>query len=125
MQLDRVIYPDRCDILTVEFDGQQQAEAFSPAPWFGPEVTGEDTYERRYLALNGLPALQRCRSRACSLRPSSIMLDQAKQATEATRQSAAQEVVVALARSLENSGMPKVKRNLCSCGRRHTEPLGR
>jgi hypothetical protein len=35
------------------------------------------------------------------------MLDQVRQATEATRQSAAQEVVVALSRSLESSGMLK------------------
>ena len=107
MLLDRVIYPDRCDILTVEFDDQQEAEAFSPAPWFGPEVTGEDTYERRYLALNGLPALPEMPLSSLQVEAVLDLLDQAKQATEATRQSTAHEVVVALARSLENSGMLK------------------
>jgi len=107
MLLDRVIYPDRCDILTVEFDDQQEAEAFSPAPWFGMEVTGEDAYERRYLALNGLPALPEMSLSSLQVDAVLDLLDQAKQATDATHQSKAQEVVVALARSLENSGMLK------------------
>jgi CYTH domain-containing protein len=107
MILDRVIHPDRCDVLTVEFDDPQQAEAFSPAPWFGPEVTGEDTYERRYLALNGLPALPEMPLSSSQLEAVLDMLDQAKQSTDATHQSTAHEVVVALARSLENSGVLK------------------
>ncbi|GEO19097.1 hypothetical protein MAE02_67930 [Microvirga aerophila] len=107
MLLDRVIYPDRCDILTVEFDDQQEAEAFSPAPWFGPEVTGEDTFERRYLALNGLPTLPEMLLSSLQVEAVLDLLDQAKEAPEATRQATAQEVVVALARSLENSGMVK------------------
>jgi CYTH domain-containing protein len=107
MMLDRVIYPDRCDILTVEFDDQQEAEAFSPAPWFGMEVTGEDAYERRYLALNGLPALPEMSLSSLQVEAVLDLLDQAKQAPDATHQATAQEVVVALARSLENSGMIK------------------
>jgi CYTH domain-containing protein len=107
MLLDRVIYPDRCDVLTVEFDDQQQAEAFSPAPWFGPEVTGEDAYERRYLALNGLPARPEMPLSSLQVEAVLDMLDQAKQAPAATHQSTAHEVVVALARSLENSGVLK------------------
>jgi CYTH domain-containing protein len=107
MQLECVIYPNRADILTVEFDGQQQAEAFSPAIWFGPEVTGEDTYERRYIALNGVPSSPEMALSSQQLEALLDMLDQVRQAAEATHQSAAQEVVVALSRSLENSGMLK------------------
>jgi CYTH domain-containing protein len=107
MLLDRVVYPDRCDVLTVEFDNQHEAEAFSPAPWFGPEVTGEDTYERRYLALNGSPPVPEMPLSSLQVEAVLDLLDQAKQATEATRQSTAHEVVVALSRSLENSGMLK------------------
>jgi len=105
--LDRVTYPDRCDILTVEFDDQQEAEAFSPAPWFGPEVTAEDTYDRRYLALNGSPARPEMPLSSLQVEAVLDMLDQAKQASGASRQSTAHEVVVALARSLETSGMIK------------------
>jgi hypothetical protein len=107
MLLDRVIYPDRCDILTVEFDDQHEAEAFGPAPWFGPEVTGEDAYERRYLALNGLPTLPEMPLSSLQVEAVLDLLDQARKATDATHQASAQEVVVALARSLENSGMVK------------------
>ena len=107
MLLDRVIYPNRCDLLTVEFEDQQEADAFSPASWVGPEVTGEETYERRYIALNGLPTLPEMPLSSLQVEAVLDMLDQAKQATEATRQSTAHEVVVALARSLESSGMMK------------------
>ncbi len=107
MLLDRVVYPDRCDILTVEFDDQHEAEAFSPAPWLGPEVTGEETYERRYLALNGSPPLPEMPLSSLQVEAVLDLLDQARQAPAATHQSTAHEVVVALARSLENSGMIK------------------
>jgi hypothetical protein len=93
--------------MTVEFDDQQEADAFSPAPWFGPEVTGEDTYERRYLALNGLPLRPELPLSSLQVEAVLDMLDQAKQGTDAIHQSTAHEVVVALARSLENSGMLK------------------
>jgi CYTH domain-containing protein len=105
--LDLIIYPERCGILTVEFDDQQQAEAFRPAPWFGLEVTGEDTYEPRYIALNGLPARPEMPLLSLQLEAVLDMLDQAKQAPEAAYRSTAHEVVVALSRSLETSGMLK------------------
>jgi CYTH domain-containing protein len=34
----------------VEFDGPEQADAFSPPGWFGPEVTGNGTYGNAALA---------------------------------------------------------------------------
>ena len=54
IQIDRVVYPSSFDLITVEFDDDQQAEAFEVPTWFGPEVTTEYTYEWRYIALNGL-----------------------------------------------------------------------
>ena len=52
--LARINHPSHCDVITVEFGNQQQAEAFEVPLWFGPEVTNESVYERRYIALNGL-----------------------------------------------------------------------
>jgi CYTH domain-containing protein len=107
MLLDRVIYPDKCDIITVEFYDQQEAEAYSPAGWFGPEVTGEYAYDWRHLALNGMPALPAIPISSLQVEAVLDMLDQAKQITDITHQSKAQEVVFALSRSLESSGMLK------------------
>jgi hypothetical protein len=70
-------------------------------------VTGEETYGRRYLALNGLPPLPEMPLSSLQVEAVLDLLDQAKQASEATRQSTAHEVVVAVARSLETSGMMK------------------
>lgn len=107
MLLDRVIYPGPCDIITVEFCDQQEAEAFTPATWFGPEVTGEYAYDWRHLALNGLPALPAIPFSSLQVEAVLDLLDQAKQITDMSHQSKAHEVVFALSRSLENSGMLK------------------
>ena len=56
IQLDRVVCPGSFDLITVEFDDVEQAEAFEIPAWVGPEVTTEYTYEWRYIALNGLPS---------------------------------------------------------------------
>jgi hypothetical protein len=70
-------------------------------------ATGEEPYERRYLALNGLPSFPEMPLSSLQVEAVLDLLDRAKQASEATRQSTAHEVVVALARSLETSGMMK------------------
>jgi CYTH domain-containing protein len=103
IQLDRIVYPDSCDVLTVEFEDQQWAEASELPPWFGPEVTSEPTHERRYIALNGLAPSAEVPLSNLQLAAVLDLLDQAKLAAEKSRSSAAHEVVVALARSLETS----------------------
>ena len=54
--VDRLSVPGPLDVVSVEFDSQQDADGFTPPPWFGPEVTREDAYDRRSIALGGLPA---------------------------------------------------------------------
>jgi len=105
--LDRVVYPSNCDIITVEFDNQQQAEAFEVLRWFGPEVTSEYTHERRYIALNGLPPNPEVPLSNLQLEQVLDMLEQAIPAAK-TNSAAAHEVVAALTRSLEASGVVKV-----------------
>ena len=106
-QLDRVVYPGSVDLITVEFDDVQQAEGFEVPTWFGPEVTSEFTYERRYIALNGLQATIEVPLSSQQVEAVLDILDQSRAATKANNVSAADEVIVALSRSLETSGLLK------------------
>lgn len=42
-------------VAEVEFPDEEAAEAFSPPPWFGREVTDDDAYKNRALAVDGRP----------------------------------------------------------------------
>ena len=53
----RFVQPAGIDVLTVTFGDEQLREAFSPPPWFGPEVTGEPTFQRHSIALSGPPEM--------------------------------------------------------------------
>jgi CYTH domain-containing protein len=107
VQLDRVVYPGSLDLITVEFDDAQQAETFEIPTWFSPEVTTEYTYEWRYIALNGLQASAEVPLSSQQVEAVLDLLDQSRQATHANNISAADEVIVALSRSLETSGLLK------------------
>jgi CYTH domain-containing protein len=107
IQLDRVVYPSSFDLITVEFDDVQQAEAFAIPTWFGPEVTTEFTYEWRYIALNGFQSNLEVPLASQQVEAVLDLLDQSRQATHANNISAADEVIVALSRSLETSGLLK------------------
>jgi CYTH domain-containing protein len=107
IQLDRVVYPGSVDLITVEFDDVQQAEGFEVPTWFGPEVTSEFTYEWRYIALNGLQATIEVPLSSHQVEAVLDMLDQSRPATKANDVSAADDVIVALSRSLETSGLLK------------------
>lgn len=48
--------PGAPDLLSVEFEDSQDANAFVPPAWFGPEVTQNAAYQRGTLARMGLPA---------------------------------------------------------------------
>lgn len=39
----------------IEFQDRGAAEAFEPPEWLGPELTGDDRYANRALAVEGLP----------------------------------------------------------------------
>ena len=44
-------------VAEVEFPDEQAAHAFAPPDWFGREVTEDDAYKNRRLALDGRPEL--------------------------------------------------------------------
>jgi len=54
ISLQQVTEPGPLCLLSVEVP-QQEPEEFQPLSWFGPEVSGERTYLRRRIALDGLP----------------------------------------------------------------------
>jgi hypothetical protein len=54
--LQRFTAPGSLDLLSVEFDEGEDANAFAPPAWFGPEVTQNPAYHRVSLARSGLPA---------------------------------------------------------------------
>jgi CYTH domain-containing protein len=53
----------------VEFRNTADAEAFSPPAWFGRNVTNDDRYRNRSLAIHGLPAECRGLSGLADLTP--------------------------------------------------------
>ncbi len=107
LRLDRVVYPGSLDLITVESSDAQQAEAFEAPLWFGPEVTTEYAYEWRFIALNGVQADVDVPLSSQQVEAVLDMLDQSRQAAHASNISAADEVIVALSRSLETSGLLK------------------
>ena len=54
--LRRFIAPEALDLVSVEFEDSQDANAFVPPAWFGPEVTQNAAYHRGTLARIGLQA---------------------------------------------------------------------
>jgi CYTH domain-containing protein len=56
--LDRLVTPGALDLLTVAFDGPSEAQGFLAPAWFGREVSEEPAYERRSIALDGLPTAE-------------------------------------------------------------------
>jgi CYTH domain-containing protein len=120
IQLDRVVYPGSLDLITVEFDDVQQAESFEVPTWFGPEVTSEFTYDWRYIALNGLQPSLEVPLSSQQVEAVLDMLDHSRSATQASKVSAAEDVIVALSRSLETSGLLKTTKEAATPAQ--TEP---
>ena len=48
--IDHVIHPGPVDLVSVEFETQEQARGFRPLEWFGPEVTGDARFLNRGIA---------------------------------------------------------------------------
>jgi CYTH domain-containing protein len=111
IQLDRVVYPSSFDLITVEFDDIQHAESFEVPTWFGSEVTTEYTYEWRYIALNGLQSNHEVPLSSQQVEAVLDMLDQSQPVTNANNGSAADDVIIALSRSLETSGLLKTTKD--------------
>jgi CYTH domain-containing protein len=53
--IDHSVSSEPLDLISVEFEADVGAEAFTPPPWFGPEVTVDARYLNRSLALQGFP----------------------------------------------------------------------
>jgi CYTH domain-containing protein len=54
--VDRITHPGALDLVSVEFESREDAATFSTPAWFGPEVTADAAFDRRAIALEGLPA---------------------------------------------------------------------
>jgi CYTH domain-containing protein len=57
IRIDRFVRPGPLDLISVEFDNEEQANGFRPPLWFGPEVTSDATYQNRAIALGTLPSV--------------------------------------------------------------------
>ncbi|MDF2812224.1 MAG: hypothetical protein K0S56_3255 [Microvirga sp.] len=55
VRVDRFVTPGPLDLISVDFDKEDDSRDFRALPWFGPEVTGEAGYQNRAIALEGLP----------------------------------------------------------------------
>lgn len=53
--VDRFITPGPLDVVSVEFASPADADAFLPPVWFGSEVTSDDSYTNRMIAIVGRP----------------------------------------------------------------------
>jgi CYTH domain-containing protein len=55
--IERIAQPGGINTVTVEFHNPDEAQAFTPPPWFGPEITKEPSFGRQVIALDRLPEL--------------------------------------------------------------------
>jgi CYTH domain-containing protein len=56
--IDRMSEPGVINIVTVEFHYPEEAEAFTPLTWFGPEITSEARFSGQMIAMNGPPQVE-------------------------------------------------------------------
>jgi CYTH domain-containing protein len=52
--VDEILRPRVLHLVTMEFASEEEAGAFRPPEWFGPEVTADPHYTNQSLALRGL-----------------------------------------------------------------------
>ncbi|KQT19333.1 hypothetical protein ASG40_00260 [Methylobacterium sp. Leaf399] len=53
--LDRYVAPATLDMVSVAFDGAEEAASFAVPSWFGPEVTADPAFDRHAVGINGAP----------------------------------------------------------------------
>jgi CYTH domain-containing protein len=56
--VDRFSMPGPLDVISVAFENEDAARGFRPPLWFGTEVTSEQAYQNRSIALEGAPTPQ-------------------------------------------------------------------
>jgi CYTH domain-containing protein len=54
VRISRFITPGPLDLISVEFEREEEARDFLPLPWFGPEVTADLDCHNQMIALEGL-----------------------------------------------------------------------
>lgn len=57
MVVDRYLSPSTAGVVRIVFDGSDEAKAFKPPSWCGPELGADDVIEPRALALGARPKL--------------------------------------------------------------------
>jgi CYTH domain-containing protein len=55
IHINRFVTPGPLDMISVEFESEEEARDFRPLSWFGPDVTDDFVYHNRSIALEGLP----------------------------------------------------------------------
>jgi hypothetical protein len=53
--IERITHPGVMNTVTVEFHNPDEAEAFTPPTWFGPEITTQPSFGRQVIALDRVP----------------------------------------------------------------------
>jgi CYTH domain-containing protein len=56
--VDRFILPGPMDLVSVDFATSVEANRFQPPVWFGLEVSADDSFSNREIALSGVPPVQ-------------------------------------------------------------------
>lgn len=54
--VERFVTPGPLDLVSVQFADQGDAAAYLPPVWFGSEITHDDSFANRTMALSGLPS---------------------------------------------------------------------
>ncbi len=57
IQIARFVTPGPLDMISVSFESEEEARDFRPLSWFGPDVTTEEAYQNRAIALSGPPQI--------------------------------------------------------------------
>lgn len=57
IHINRFVTPGPLDLISVDFETEEEARDFRPLSWFGLDVTTEASYQNRAIALEGLPAM--------------------------------------------------------------------
>ena len=55
IHINRFVTPGPLDLISVEFETEDEARDFHPLAWFGPDVTTDPVFQNRSIALDGLP----------------------------------------------------------------------
>ncbi len=56
--IDRYVSPGSLDLISIAFDNDGEAAGFHAPNWFGREVSGDPSFERQSLAIQGVPAAE-------------------------------------------------------------------